>query len=164
MEQKLHGVTAIGNIPKHPGGCAVLSLPARQGEFPRLHSFLESWAAGIQLPEHPKEQLLIAADEIFANIAAYAYQPGDGEVRIEAACNFSGRYVTLTFTDRGVPFDPLSGADPDIAAPLAERRIGGLGIFVVKKLMDKVEYRRENGCNILTLTKRFGSGEDAPCG
>ena len=154
----------MSNIPEHPGGCAVVSLSARLEEFPRLHAFLESWAAGMQLPEHPKEQLLIAADEIFTNIAAYAYPPGQGDVEIQAAYNFSDRCVTLTFTDRGVPFDPLGSADPDLAAPLAERRIGGLGIFVVKKLMDKVEYRRENGRNILTLTKRFGSGEADPCG
>ena len=70
--------------------------------------------------------------------------------------------LRLTFTDTGRPFDPLQADDPDTKVPLSERKIGGLGIFVVKKMMDKVEYRRENDRNILTLTKCI-SPEVPPC-
>lgn len=146
------------------GERAELTMPAVREEFPRLRTFLEKWTARIRLPEHTTMQLLIAADEIFSNIAAYAYTPEQGDVEIRAACDLAARSVTLTFIDRGVSMDPLSLPDPDVTAAAAERRIGGLGIFVVKKLMDKVEYRREDGRNVLTLTKFFGDKGDPSCG
>ena len=74
---------------------------------------------------------------------------------MEVSAELKGAMLRLFFKDTGKPFDPTKSADPDIQAPAAERPIGGLGIFVMKKLMDQVEYRRENGCNILTLSKRI---------
>ena len=61
----------------------------------------------------------------------------------------------VTFTDKGIPYDPLAKEDPDISLPAEERHIGGLGILMVKKTMDKVIYRRENGCNILNIQKKI---------
>jgi anti-sigma regulatory factor (Ser/Thr protein kinase) len=106
---------------------------------------------GISLKE--KLQICVAVEEIFVNIANYAYAPdrGNATVRVE----FSGAPVTvsITFMDNGIPFDPLKRRDPDITLSAEDRRIGGLGIFMTKKTMDSVKYEYKDGQNILTLKK-----------
>ena len=136
----------------------LLTLTAEIAEFDRLRLRLEEFTR--DLPEETAKHLLIAADEIFTNIVSYAYSGVPGPVEVSAEQD--GQMFRLTFADAGKPFDPLQAADPDIKSRPEERPIGGLGIFVVKKLMDQVEYRRENDRNILTLTKRILPGVQ-PC-
>ena len=90
-------------------------------------------------------QIDLAVEEIFVNIANYAYRPVR-ENPLE---------VTLTFLDSGAPYDPLAKEDPDITLDVKDRQIGGLGIFLVKQTMDDVKYEYKNGRNILTLTKNL---------
>ena len=135
------------------GTAARLVLTTEIAEFDRLRSWFQEFARQVELPEEITSRMLIAADEVFTNIAAYAYPGAAGQVEVSA--EQKAAMLCLTFKDTGKPFDPTKSADPDIQAPAAERPIGGLGIFVMKKLMDQVEYRRENGCNILTLSKRI---------
>ena len=135
------------------GIAARLVLTTGIAEFDRLRSWFQEFARQLGLPGEITSRMLIAADEVFTNIAAYAYSGATGQVEVSA--EQKGAMLRLTFKDTGKPFDPTKSADPDIQSPPMERKIGGLGIFVVKKLMDKVEYRRENDCNILTLTKRI---------
>ena len=99
-------------------------------------------------------QIDLAVEEIFVNIAHYAYTDG-GNVRIN--CDVVGNPPTLTiiFADCGRQFDPLAKPDPDVTAAIEDRGIGGLGIFLTKKYMDKVEYAYRNGENVLTLVKTF---------
>ena len=130
-----------------------LTLKTEIEEFEQLRIWLQKIALKLKLPEKITSQLMIAADEVFSNIAAYAYPGTSGMVTISAEQNDS--LLQLTFADTGRPFDPLRTAEPDVKLPLEQRKIGGLGIFVVKKLMDKVEYRRENDRNILILTKHI---------
>jgi len=103
----------------------------------------------------PKAQneLLMAAEEIFINIASYAYSPGVGLAWINASVKDGT--ITIEFRDRGYPFDPLAKRDPDVTLSAEKRQVGGLGIFMVKKIMDEVSYRRENGENILTIRKKL---------
>ena len=101
-------------------------------------------------------QLDIAAEEIFANICMYAYAPGTGEATIGLDINEETRTASLRFTDRGIPFNPLKTEDPDVTLPAEKRRIGGLGIFMVKKSMDGMEYEYRDGQNILTIYKKIG--------
>ena len=98
-------------------------------------------------------QILIAAEEIFVNIASYAYgqETGSAEIRMTVEDGSAG----IEFRDSGTPFDPLAKADPDVTLPAEERQIGGLGIFMVKKSMDDVQYRYEGGENILTIRKKL---------
>ena len=91
-----------------------------------------------------------ALEEIFVNVAKYAYN-GNGTVEITLS-KFKD-HVSFVFKDSGKPFNPLAKADPNITASSEEREIGGLGIFMVKKIMDKVEYEYINGQNVLTLVK-----------
>jgi len=90
----------------------------------------------------------IAVDEIFSNIARYAYYPAVGAavVRVVVADG-----IEIEFEDSGQPYNPLTASDPDVTLPAEDRPIGGLGIFLVKSLMESVEYRREGDRNILTL-------------
>jgi anti-sigma regulatory factor (Ser/Thr protein kinase) len=97
-----------------------------------------------------QNQLAIAAEEVFVNIAKYAYEAG-GEVFITARSD--NEKLLLTFEDWGTPYNPLAKEDPDTDVPAEEREIGGLGIFMVKKLTDGIEYEYADGKNILKITK-----------
>ena len=96
-------------------------------------------------------QIEVAAEELFVNIASYAYEgnSGDAEIAIEIENNVA----SIDFIDSGVPYDPLAKEDPDVTLSAQERQIGGLGIFMVKKTMDDVLYRYEKGKNITTIKK-----------
>ena len=99
-------------------------------------------------------QISIAVEEIFSNIVHYAYHPDVGSVAVRVTV---GHEVTIEFEDCGVPYNPLEAPPPDIDASLDEREIGGLGVFMVKNIMDEVEYRHEEGKNILIIKKGISS-------
>jgi anti-sigma regulatory factor (Ser/Thr protein kinase) len=98
-------------------------------------------------------QILVAVEEIFVNIASYAYAPDQGNAIVRIEFSDEPVEVTITFMDNGIPFDPLQRRDPDVTLSAEERRIGGLGIFMTKKTMDSVDYEYKNGQNILRLKK-----------
>lgn len=104
-----------------------------------------------------KEQMQIdvVIDELFANIAHYAYDQGWGKATVRIVFEEEPRAVTLTFINSGKPFDPLKKADPDTTLSAQERSIGGLGIFLVKKTMDHMEYCYKGGHNILKIMKKL---------
>ena len=95
-------------------------------------------------------QISIAVEEIFVNISNYAYRPEIGGVSIRIKVN---DVVIIEFEDKGTPYNPLIKSDPDIHLPVEERDVGGLGIFMVKKIMDTVEYQHIDNKNILTIKK-----------
>ena len=97
----------------------------------------------------------IAIDEIFGNIAYYAYAPGSGEATVQVEIEESPKRLELIFIDRGIPYNPLENKDPDITLDIEERKIGGLGIYLVKEMMDEVSYEYLDGQNILKLRKNF---------
>lgn len=100
-----------------------------------------------------KMQLDLAVEEIFVNIAKYAYAPGFGKATVRVEVSGDPVTVCITFIDRGIPYDPLKKVDPDVTLSADEREIGGLGIFMTKKVMDDISYEYKNGQNILTLKK-----------
>ena len=100
-------------------------------------------------------QIDIAIDEIFGNIAHYAYKPEVGPATVKVEVVDNPMSVIITFTDHGVPYDPLTTADPDISLTSEDRQIGGLGIFMVRKTMDDVTYEYKNGQNILKIKKHL---------
>lgn len=114
-----------------------------------------------QLKDHPyseriRAQLDVAVEEIFVNIAHYAYpkdQPGWAVIRCQV--DQDPLRITIQFIDWGVPFNPLAKKDADITLSAEDRQIGGLGILMVKRSMDGVNYVYENGQNILTLIKEI---------
>ena len=100
-------------------------------------------------------QIQVAVEEIFVNIANYAYTPETGEALIRMRFDRYSREVSITLTDSGIPFDPLKKEDPDVTLTAEQRKIGGLGIFMVKKSMDAVEYEYIDGTNNLTMRKKI---------
>ena len=98
-------------------------------------------------------QIDVAIDELFSNICYYAY--GDGEGSATVSVEIDGGMAVIRFIDSGVPYDPLKREDPDTTLSAEERKIGGLGIYMVKKSMDKLEYEYRDGKNILTLHKKI---------
>ena len=98
-------------------------------------------------------QLDVAVEEMYINVASYAYAPDVGNVTIQV--DFADGNVSITFIDSGVPFDPLAKPDPDVTLSAAERQIGGLGIYMVKKSMDDFSYLYKDGQNISTIKKKI---------
>ena len=107
-----------------------------------------------------KTEVLISVEEIYVNIAHYAYEGKPGEATVQMEVTQYPRVCRVVFQDRGVPYNPLEKEDPDVSLSAEEREIGGLGIFMVKQCMDKVEYRYENGYNILAIEKHLPSEQD----
>lgn len=101
-----------------------------------------------------KIQIDVAVEEIFVNIAHYAYEPERGEARILFMSEDDGKLAVITFMDTGRPYNPLDRPDPDTTLPAEEREIGGLGIYMVKKSMDSMDYEYKDGRNILTIKKK----------
>lgn len=102
-----------------------------------------------------RNQLMLAVEEIFINIARYAYYPESGEVTIQCDVMGENRTIMIKMIDKGKPFNPLSMEEPDITANLEEREAGGLGIMLAKKSANRIEYTFENGMNMLTIYKYY---------
>lgn len=131
----------------------ILSVPAHVAQLDSVQAFLESALEPMEVPMRAMFQLQVAVEEIFVNIAFYAYAPGSGDAEISVERTEKG--VRVTFSDRGVPFDPLARGEADISPDALENRIGGLGIHMVKKTMDEISYAYEDGQNVLSITKHF---------
>ena len=106
-------------------------------------------------PMKTQIQIDVAVEEIFVNIASYAYAPGEGDATIEADIYDDPLRIAIRFTDSGMPYDPLAKEDPDVTLPAEERQIGGLGIYMVKKSMDEVAYEHKDGNNVFTIIKNL---------
>ncbi len=100
-------------------------------------------------------QIDVAVEEIFVNIANYAYAPNVGEAVISIDVSGDPKVASITFMDSGIPYDPLKKPDPDVTLSIEDRAIGGLGIFMVKKSMDHMIYEYKDGKNILTIKKNI---------
>ena len=100
-------------------------------------------------------QMELVIEEIFVNVASYAYRPNIGKVTVCREFEDNPQAVKITFIDGGTAFNPLEKEDPDINAEIEERDIGGLGIFLVKKNVDEISYERKDGKNILAIKKLF---------
>lgn len=121
----------------------------REYEFTLADGVLEE----LGCPAKAKAQLDVAIDELFSNIARYAYAPGEGRATVRVEAFENPRAVELTFIDSGVPYDPLAREDPNTRLPIEKREAGGLGVFIVKKTMDAVSYEYADGQNILRIRK-----------
>lgn len=102
-------------------------------------------------PMKKQMQIGMAVEEIFINIANYAYHPNTGEVLVRCDAGSDPLQVTVQFMDSGKPFNPLEKKDPDITLTAEERDIGGLGLYLVKKIIHKVTYEYLDGKNVLTI-------------
>ena len=130
-------------------------FPAKTESLPAVIGFTEETLEAFECPMKTQMAICVAIEELFVNIAHYAYPESEGDMSLGIGFDTASRTVTFRVTDKGVPFDPLKKADPDITLSAEEREIGGLGIFIAKKTMDSLIYSYENGENILTMMKKI---------
>lgn len=131
-----------------------IKVKADTAELDNVLSFADAILEELGCSVKAQMQIDIAIEEIFVNIAHYAYPESEGEAVISVDSG-EGPSVTITFEDEGIPYDPLKNEDPDITLSAEDRPIGGLGIFMVKKSMDEVSYEYKDGKNRLTIKKSF---------
>lgn len=129
-----------------------LTLPATIENLDSVLAFLEENLEEMGASMKTQNQMAISLEEIYVNVAHYAYPSGDGEATI--CFEADDEWFVLKVIDSGTPFNPLQKEDPDVTLDAEKREIGGLGIFMTKKLMDEVSYDYSSGKNILTMKKR----------
>ena len=132
-----------------------LTIAATIENIDVVTEFVNEQLEALDCPMKAQMQIDIAIDELFGNIAHYAYRPETGDATVRVEVIEEPLSVVITFIDQGIPYDPLSSAEPDTSLSAEERSIGGLGIFMVKKSMDEIAYRYEDGKNILSIKKRL---------
>lgn len=126
----------------------------RRAEFARVTTLVDQLGVEHRLPQGVIADVCIALDEILTNIVDYGYTD-DAEHEIRITLQVLDNSLEALIEDDGVPFNPLTSAAPDLGAPLQPRRVGGVGIHFVRKLMDEVAYDRVGDRNRLVLRKRF---------
>lgn len=132
-----------------------LNISATIENIAAVTAFVDEQLEELDCPLKTQLQVDVAIDELFGNIAHYAYNPEVGAATVRVEVTENPLSVVITFIDNGVPYDPLAKADPDITLSAEERQIGGLGIYMVKKSMDDISYEYKNGQNILRIKKHI---------
>ncbi|HOO79849.1 MAG TPA: ATP-binding protein [Lachnospiraceae bacterium] len=134
-----------------------LRVEAKEKELDRVLEFVNNMVKDIQCSQRAMIQLDVAVEELFVNIAHYAYGENGGDALIVAEMQKESAILSVTFIDSGMPYNPLQKEDPDITLSVEERQIGGLGIYMVKKTMDEIFYQYKNGQNHLTIKKKMSA-------
>ena len=130
-----------------------ITLDAKVENVQQVTAFIDEELEKIDCPLKAQTQIDVAVDELFSNIAMYAYAPSIGTATVQLEIEDDPRAVVITFIDQGKPYNPLEKDDPDVTLSAEDRQIGGLGIFLVKKTMDDMTYRYEDGKNIVSIKK-----------
>ena len=129
-------------------------ISAQITNWHRLYNLLSEFMMGNAISSDVINNIIVASEEIFVNISHYAYPNSSGDVRVDVEYVPVMNCVRVKFTDSGVPFDPTSIAKPNVKEKIENRKIGGLGIFIVNRLMDSMEYSHNGGKNNLVITKK----------
>lgn len=133
-----------------------LTVAAKTENIEKVTSFVNEQLVSYQCPKKAQIQIDVAIDELFGNIAHYAYKPDEGSATVRVEVIENPLSVVLTFIDNGVPYNPLEKSDPDTSLSAEKREIGGLGIYMVKRTMDEIVYEYKDGQNILKVKKKIG--------
>lgn len=141
-----------------------IKLEATMDNFKVVSKFVDDLISENVVDELIHDQIIVAVEEIYVNVAHYAYGqldengdsiPDSGTGPVEVIVSDENRVVTITFIDSGIMYNPLEKPDPDVTKPPSERKIGGYGIFMVKKTMDDMTYKYEDNHNILSFSKKY---------
>ena len=132
-----------------------MTVDATVDNLNKVLAFIDEQLEANNCPMRVMLEIDVAAEEIFVNVASYAYTSGIGSVAIEVNFEDHPKAVAIRFIDSGIPYNPLEKEDPDVTLPAEKRGIGGLGVFMVKKSMDEVTYEYKDGKNHLTIRKFF---------
>ena len=132
-----------------------LNIEAKTENLDKVLAFVDQHLEERGCAVQVQMQIDVAVEELFVNIAQYAYAPGIGVATIRVELQEDPLVVVITFIDNGIPYNPLAKEDPDITLSAEERPIGGLGIYMVKKSMDDMSYEYKDGQNILRIKKQL---------
>ena len=132
-----------------------LTTEAKTDNLEQVINFVNSQLEAADCSMKAQMQIEVAVEELFVNVAHYAYVPGTGDVTVNIEIEGDPAVARITFTDSGIPYDPLAKEDPDVTLSAEDRAIGGLGIFMVKKSMDEMHYEYKDGHNVLTICKKL---------
>lgn len=132
-----------------------LNIDAKTENLDKVLAFVDQHLEERGCAVQVQMQIDIAVEELFVNIAQYAYAPDIGVATIRVELQEDPLVVVITFLDNGIPYNPLAKEDPDITLSAEERQIGGLGIYMVKKSMDDMSYEYKDGQNILQIKKQL---------
>jgi anti-sigma regulatory factor (Ser/Thr protein kinase) len=132
-----------------------LSVDATLENIGTVTDFVNEQLEAYNCPTKAKAQIDVAIDELFGNIAYYAYDPKVGPATVRVEVVEEPLSVIIVFIDNGTPFNPLQTSDPKKAQTAEEAEIGGLGIYIVKKSMDEIAYEYKDGQNILRIKKNM---------
>ena len=134
---------------------AAITLRGEHAELTRLQAFADEFAHGCDLPDDERSRLLVILEELFTNAVTHGHRPHSADGNITVALGWRTGRLRISFIDDGPPFDPLAFGAPDLDAAGEERPIGGLGIHLVRSLVDQARYRREGGRNHLHLVRHI---------
>ena len=140
---------------KGPGQADELEVEATIDRLDDVQEFVSRRLESVSCSDTTRMHLALAVEEVFVNIASYAYSPETGPATVRVEVSEEPLAAIVSFIDRGVPYDPLAKDDPDITLAASDRQIGGLGVFLTKRLMDDVRYEYRDGQNILTIRKEL---------
>ena len=132
-----------------------MNIEATIENIPAVTAWVDEQLEQLDCPMKAQMQIDIAIDELFSNIARYAYNPETGPATVRVEVVEKPLAVVITFIDKGIPYDPLKQEDPNTKLPIEEREVGGLGIYMVKKTMDEIVYEYANAQNILKIKKNL---------
>lgn len=132
-----------------------LVIEAKRENLPEVQAFIDEQLEAVGCSMPTQIAIDVAVEELFVNIASYAYGQGEGVAMVQVTVHEDPLSVEITFIDNGEPYDPLAKPDPDTTLSVKERKKGGLGIFMVKNTMDNVSYEYKDGKNILTIKKNL---------
>lgn len=134
-------------------------IPAHIDYYSDTAEYLEELLESAGCPPKTMIEITIAFEEIFVNIASYAYPNENadkkGMVKMIFTISDDEKSCAIKFIDQGIPYDPLAKPDPDVTLSIEEREVGGLGIYMVKQSMDSVAYEYKDGSNVFTIYKKF---------
>ena len=132
-----------------------ITVDATVDNLDTVHDFVDEELKKYGCSTDVRLKIDLSIEELFVNIASYAYQDKIGKATIKIDISDGDLTAKIIFIDSGVPYDPLKKEDPDVTLSAEERSIGGLGIYLVKKNMDDIEYKYEDGKNILSIKKKI---------
>ena len=136
-----------------------MTVSASPDQIDAVMDFVNGQLEEMDCPEETRIDVDVAVDELLGNIVQYAYRPGTGTVTVRVDTAKNPAAVTITFADRGSPFNPLAKEAPDTTSlPARERPMGGLGLYLVQSLVDEITYARRDGQNVLTVHKEIEQG------
>lgn len=132
-----------------------LTVEASRENLLQVQSFIDEELEAADCPMATQIAIDVAVEELFVNVASYAYGDGKGSATIQVSIHKDPKAAEITLIDSGVPYDPLAKPDPDVTLAAKDRKKGGLGIFMVKNSMDSMTYEYKDGKNILTIGKNL---------